>query len=46
MAIDLAEAMSKDKKSEAGKVHFVLPRAVGDVVMQDLTVKEVIDFLI
>ena len=43
---DLAEAMSKDKKSEAGKVHFVLPRSVGDVVMQDLTVKEVIDFLI
>lgn len=43
---DLAEAMSKDKKAEAGKVHFVLPRTVGDVVMQDLTVKEVVDFLI
>lgn len=43
---DLAEAMGKDKKAEAGKVHFVLPRAVGDVVMQDLTVKEVVDFLI
>ena len=42
---DLAEAMSKDKKAEAGKVHFVLPRSVGDVVMQDLTVGEVINFL-
>ena len=42
---DMAEAMRKDKKSENGKVHFVLPRAIGDVVMHDLTVDEVVELL-
>ena len=42
---DMAEAMRKDKKAENGKVHFVLPRAIGDVVMHDLTVDEVVGLL-
>ena len=42
---DMAEAMRKDKKAESGKVHFVLPRALGDVVMHDLTVDEVGELL-
>lgn len=42
---DMAEAMKKDKKSEGGKVHFVLPRKVGDVVMHDLTVEEAVELL-
>ena len=42
---DMAEAMRKDKKAEGGKVHFVLPRAIGDVVMHDLTVDEVVELL-
>ena len=42
---DMAEAMRKDKKAESGKVHFVLPRAIGDVVMHDLTVDEVVALL-
>ena len=39
---DMAEAMTKDKKAEDGKVHFILPRAVGDVVVHDMTVEEAI----
>ena len=42
---DMAEAMKKDKKAEGGKVHFVLPRKVGDVVMHDLTVEEAVELL-
>ena len=42
---DMAEAMRKDKKAENGKVHFVLPRAIGDVVMHDMTVDEVVELL-
>lgn len=38
---DMAEVMKKDKKAEAGKVHFVLPAAVGDVRVVDLSVDEV-----
>ncbi len=38
---ELAPYMTKDKKAEAGKVHFIIPRAVGDVVEADLTVEEV-----
>lgn len=37
----MAEVMRKDKKAEGGKIHFVLPRAIGDVEMADLTVDEV-----
>lgn len=42
---DMAEAMRKDKKAEGGKVHFVIPRAIGNVVMHDLTVDEVVELL-
>ena len=41
----MAAAMRKDKKAEDGKVHFVLPIAVGDVVMKDMTVDEVLKIL-
>lgn len=37
---EMAEAMSKDKKAENGKVHFVLPLAIGRVTVYDLTVAE------
>jgi len=37
--------MKKDKKAEGGKIHFVLPKAVGDVKIVDLTVEEVIRLL-
>ena len=39
---DMAEAMTKDKKAEDGKVHFILPCAVGDVVVHDMTVEEAV----
>lgn len=38
---EMAEIMSKDKKAEGGRVHFVLIREIGDVVLYDLTVEEV-----
>ncbi|MBE6250869.1 MAG: 3-dehydroquinate synthase [Bacteroidales bacterium] len=38
---DLAPLMKKDKKAEGGKIHFVLPAAVGDVRMVDMTVEKV-----
>ena len=40
---DMAEIMRKDKKAESGKVHFVLPAAVGDVRIVDLSVDEVLN---
>ncbi len=42
---ELAPAMTKDKKAEGGKIHFVLPRAIGDVIIEDLTVEEVMKLL-
>lgn len=36
----MAEVMSKDKKAEGGKVHFVLPCAVGEVMIADLSAAE------
>ena len=42
---DMAEAMTKDKKAEGGKVHFILPCAVGDVVVHDMTVEEAVAML-
>lgn len=42
---DMAEAMTKDKKAEDGKVHFILPRAVGDVVVHDMAVEEAVAVL-
>ncbi len=42
---EMAPYMKKDKKAEGGKVHFIVPRAVGDVVIEDLTVEEVVGIL-
>lgn len=42
---DMVEAMSKDKKAEGGKIHFVLPAAVGDVRIVDLTLEEVLSLM-
>ena len=42
---DMAEAMRKDKKAEEGKVHFILPRAIGDVTVHALTVDEAVALL-
>ncbi len=42
---DLVPAMAKDKKAEGGKIHFVVPRAVGDVVIEDLTLAEAVKLL-
>ena len=39
---DMAEIMSKDKKVEGGKIHFVLPASVGDVRIVDMSVDEVV----
>ena len=41
----MTEVMKKDKKAEAGKVHFVLPFAVGDVSIVDLTVDDVLGLM-
>lgn len=38
---EMADIMKKDKKAEGGKVHFVLPKAIGEVEIVDLTVEEV-----
>lgn len=38
---EMAEVMKKDKKAEGGKIHFVLPRAIGKVETVSLTVEEV-----
>ena len=38
---EMAEIMSKDKKAEGGKVHFILIREIGDVVSYALAVDEV-----
>jgi 3-dehydroquinate synthase len=38
---EMAQIMKKDKKAEGGKVHFVLPKAIGDVQIVALTVEEV-----
>ena len=35
------DAPKKDKKAESGKIHFVLPKAIGQVEIVDLTVEEV-----
>ncbi len=42
---EMAPAMTKDKKAEGGRIHFVIPRGIGDVVIEDLTVEEVIELL-
>ena len=42
---ELAADMTKDKKADGDKVHFVLIRGIGDVVVTPLGVREVIDLL-
>lgn len=42
----LAAAMGKDKKAEGNKIHFVLIKAIGDVVIEDMTPEEAIAQLI
>ena len=42
---DLSADMTKDKKADGDKVHFVLIRGIGDVVVKPLGVREVIDLL-
>jgi 3-dehydroquinate synthetase len=37
----MVQIMKKDKKAEGGKVHFVLPKAIGEVEIVALTVDEV-----
>lgn len=41
----MAECMHKDKKAEAGKIHFVLLNEIGDVATYALTVDEVVKLL-
>jgi 3-dehydroquinate synthetase len=38
----MAHVMKKDKKAEGGKVHFILPKAIGEVEVVDLAVDEVL----
>ena len=38
---EMAEIMKKDKKAEGGKIHFVLPKSIGEVETVELTVEEV-----
>ena len=38
---EMAEAMKKDKKAEGSRIHFVLPKAIGEVETVALTVEEV-----
>ena len=38
---EMAQIMKKDKKAEGGKVHFVLPKSIGDVEIVDFSVEEV-----
>lgn len=42
---DMAEIMTKDKKAEGGKVHFILIREIGDVTSYSLAVEEVVRLL-
>lgn len=42
---ELEDAMKKDKKSENGIIHFVLPRSIGDVIIKDMTAEEAIELL-
>jgi 3-dehydroquinate synthetase len=38
---EMAQVMKKDKKAEGGRIHFVLPKLVGEVEIVDLTVEQV-----
>jgi 3-dehydroquinate synthetase len=41
----LAGAMGKDKKAEGGIIHFVLIKAIGEVVTRDMSVEEAIGMI-
>ena len=41
----MAEAMKKDKKAEGGKVHFIVPREIGNVEIVDLKVDDVVELM-
>jgi 3-dehydroquinate synthetase len=41
----MSELMHKDKKAEAGKIHFVLMNEIGDVTTYALAVEEVVKLL-
>jgi 3-dehydroquinate synthetase len=41
----LAGAMAKDKKAEGGKIHFVLIKCIGSVLIYDLPVEEAVKIL-
>lgn len=41
----MAEVMRRDKKAEAGKVHFILPFDIGDVRMVDMAIDEVLSLM-
>ena len=41
----MADVMAKDKKAEGGKVHFVVPRAIGDVQIVDMTIGQLCDLM-
>lgn len=43
---DLADAMSKDKKADGDKIHFVLIRSIGDVFVRKLTIEEAMSKLL
>ncbi len=42
---EMTTAMKVDKKSEDGKVHFVLPREIGDVFTEKMTIERVLELL-
>ena len=39
----LAQAMVQDKKAEGGKINFVLPRSIGEVIVKPLSINELKD---
>ena len=41
----MAEVMAKDKKAEGGKIHFVVPKAIGDVQIVDLTIEQLCNLM-
>jgi 3-dehydroquinate synthetase len=41
----MTEVMKKDKKAEGDKIHFVLPKFVGEVEVVDLTIDEVLTLM-
>lgn len=43
---EMVPVMAKDKKAEGGIIHFVLPRAIGDVTTFDMSASEVAGLLL